>query len=152
MFNYVRQDLTTVIKGILCHGCNCQIVMGRGVAMMIRKKFPMVYQAYLRDHRPGRHNLGKAHFVQVNSDIWVANLFTQEFYGADKRKYAEPKAIYNAMLAAVRKAQELDLPIYMPRIGAGLGGLDWESEVVPSIARACKEAGYNGTITVCDWP
>jgi len=42
-----------------------------------------------------------------------------------------------------------DLPIYMPRIGCGLGGLDWDTEVGP-IVEKINELYPRVEVFVCD--
>ena len=46
-------------------------------------------------------------------------------------------------------ADVYDIPIFMPRIGCGLGGLDWEKDVLPGVERA-NEKWNRVTTFVCD--
>ena len=43
---YKKGDLLTTDADIIVHGCNCQGVMGSGVAKQIKEKFPNAYTIY----------------------------------------------------------------------------------------------------------
>src|SRR5271167_114181 len=43
---YLNKDITTVDEGIIAHGCNCQGVMGSGVARFLRDKYPQIFPYY----------------------------------------------------------------------------------------------------------
>lgn len=130
---YVDTDITSVGFGVIGHGVNCQGVMGAGVALAIRKKWPVVYDRY-KDNDLGREMLGSAHIIRVGFDLWVANCYTQEFYGREPgRKYASVDAIYQSVEFVYSFMQ--DEPnceeYHFPMIGCNLGGLNWESDVRP---------------------
>ena len=48
MINYLTKDITTVDRGIIAHGCNCQGVMGSGVARFLRDKYPQIFPEYAK--------------------------------------------------------------------------------------------------------
>lgn len=127
MIEYRQLDVTTVKRGIVAHGVNCQRKMASGVAGAIKKKWPAVYEAFM-DIKPV---LGEVDLVDISKDLWVANCYTQRNYGKDGKKYASLKAIENCFLELARYAHKLGEAVYMPKIGCGLGGLDWETDVKP---------------------
>ena len=136
MINYCKKDITTVTFGIIAHGVNAQHAMGSGVALAIKTKWPKIYTTYMNSPK-GREMLGTAHIVDVSEDntpLFVANCYTQEFYGPGDRKYADQKAIISCLDSVLTFARYHDnIPLWMPKIGAGLGGLDWETEVCPIV-------------------
>lgn len=126
----INKDITTVRMGIVAHGVNCQGVMGSGVAKAIRDAWPVVYTAY-KGMPTGKTMLGVAHLINVDcANLYVANCYTQIFYGKGGR-FASPEAIKTSLCRVYEWADYYDLPIYLPKIGAGLGGLSWETEVLP---------------------
>lgn len=191
IINEIEGDVTSPTVGIIGHGVNCQGVMGSGVALTIRQKFPKAYEAYLElcARTSDRTNLlGTTQLVEVGPQLYVANMFTQFNYGRDGGPYASIQAVREAcsqlemqrqgliveqyaregdeiqqlvgrlfaetaidlaedsdrsmfvrkyidhILAAVHRAYKSDdpnveyqLPIYLPLIGCGLGGLQWET-------------------------
>lgn len=131
---FIKEDITTINRGIIAHGVNCQRTMGSGVAKAIKDKWPEVYKEYMK-YTKGRHNLGKVNFVPVTANIWVANCFTQIYYGRNpSTKYASPIAIRNCLLTVYPFAASNEMPVCLPKIGCGLGGLDWDTEVEPIVA------------------
>mgnify|MGYP003440551800 CR=1 FL=1 len=84
------------------------------------------YRAWFRGER-GMHYLGSVQYVQVEPDIWVANVIGQhDMYPID----GIPPIRYNALRAGLRRvgrfAAEINASIHAPRIGCGLAGGSWE--------------------------
>ena len=148
MIKYEHKDITTVEVGIIAHGVNCQSAMGSGVAKAIKTRWPRIYEGYMA-HPDGKEALGSAHIMMVGEVLWVANCYTQEFYGPGDRKYASVDAIRESLESVFMFAQYMGVPVYLPKIGAGLGGLDWELEVEPIINELHEQ--YDVHTTVCLW-
>lgn len=132
--------------------------MGSGVAKALRDKYPTIFNPYTlmcAEHaNTPSELLGQVCFVDVgldvipNTELIIANCFTQEYYGRDGKRYADANAVKTACDVAVALAVELGLPFYMPKIGCGLGGLSWEDEIEPIITEIANN--YNTTVYVCD--
>lgn len=149
MIHYENLDLTTVKAGIIAHGVNCQGKMGSGVALALRNRFPGVYKAYRGFWEKNEKNraslLGHVLFVDtlegvkaIGLELIIDNIFTQLYYGHDGAKYANPEAIDQGLTTVVHLARQRGLPIYMPKIGCNLGGLDWETEVKPVVEKIAE--------------
>ena len=54
--DFIQKDITTERHGLIIHGVNCQGVMGSGVALAIRNKWPVVYDEY-KKHRQGSRGI-----------------------------------------------------------------------------------------------
>lgn len=156
--NYLQQDVTAIDRGIVAHGCNCQGVMGSGVALAVRNKWPQAYELYKKVCTLYDNNedmLGLAHFVTVEHDednepqLVVANLITQHSFGRDGRVYADLDAIATSLERTFRYATETRLPVYMPRIGCGLGGLKWD-DVGPVVEGLAVKQPPWFEVNVCD--
>lgn len=95
----ITGDVTTPIKGIIGHGVNCQGVMGSGVALAIRKKFPKAYEEYIQlcSEKKPEELLGTVQMVKITDELYIANLFTQLNFGGDGGVYASLDAIKNAV-------------------------------------------------------
>lgn len=160
---YVEKDITTVEKGIIAHGCNCQGVMGSGVALFLKQKYPQIfapYKAMCAEYQMDAL-LGLVNYVTISCTspsgvdelgiptLIVANCFTQHLYGENGR-YAIPTAINEALYDVVQKANAMNMPVYIPKIGAGRGGLDWNTDVEPIVNQLANI--YPETdIYVCSW-
>lgn len=148
---YIECDITTVERGIIAQGVNCQHAMGSGVALAILRKWPEVREAYMRNLSGGQM-LGTTHIINVGRDdsLWVANCYTQEYFGSDGKMYASVEAIHNALAFVFEHARIYELPVYLPKIGAGLGGLDWELDVEP-IINHYDDIFDTVDTTICIW-
>lgn len=128
------QNIAQVKSGIIGHGVNCQGVMGSGVAQQLRDKYPQIYDSYVvfcQQHYFPSERLGLVDFIAVSSNLTIANMFTQEFYGKDGKVYASSDAIRKTLIRVANKASRLKCNVFVPQIGCGLGGLDWNETVLP---------------------
>ncbi|MCX7124498.1 MAG: macro domain-containing protein, partial [Gammaproteobacteria bacterium] len=82
--------------------------------------------------------------------LFVLNCWTQDNYGYDNEIYASALAIEmcleSVMIFAVEKGIK---KIYSPKIGCGLGGLNWEDDVKP-IFNKIEQKYKNSQITICN--
>lgn len=137
MIRYIKGDLFQVTTGVIAHGCNCIGVMGAGVAKTVRELYPEVFKRYSKvcANHSAEDLLGLVQIISISPTFFIANCFTQTTIARNpviKSKLADANAIkesltYVAEFCQVNKLQTVS----MPKIGAGLGGLDWESEVEP---------------------
>lgn len=136
---YCKGDILTVSKGIILHGCNSLGLMGKGLAKQVKHKYPQVFQDYsrycysarchpdcLNYSEPGELILGKIITTPINSRLIVISGITQLTIGNDPNvKYANLNAIQQVFRQVNEIAVNLGLEVHMPKIGCGLGGLDW---------------------------
>lgn len=115
-------DILAVSHGVIVQQVNCQGVMGCGIALQIRNKWPIVYKRY----RAHKFRLGQIQLVQVAPDLWVCNLAGQDRYGRDKR-YTDYKALKVAFAKLNFWASKRKFPVAIPfRMGARNAGGDWD--------------------------
>jgi len=107
--------------GVLVHGCNCFCTMGAGLAKQIKLAFPQAYEQDLKTKKGSRDKLGKYSGVVYN-DLIVINAYTQYNYGNGVQ------VDYDAIRKVFKKLKKDfgDKTIIYPRIGAGLGGGNWD--------------------------
>lgn len=119
---FVRGDLlATPELSAIAHGCNCAGAMGKGIAKEIRDRWPRMYDEYRRRCQEQRFHLGDV-FVWEDAGKTIFNLGTQQSWKTE----AELPAIEQSLKAMLNLAEQRGLTsIGLPRIGAGLGGLDW---------------------------
>lgn len=142
--NIINQDITSVDVGIVAHGVNCQRVMGSGVALAIRKAWPIAFEQYVHNEPV----LGSTQFVQIDDLLWVANCYTQTSYGRTGGPYADLDSVRSSLSAAFVFATEKHLPLFLPRIGCGLGGLKWDD--VRDVIEELEEKFPHVDVTICD--
>jgi O-acetyl-ADP-ribose deacetylase (regulator of RNase III) len=139
--NYVtlNGDALSVPTGIIVHGCNCQGVMGAGIAAQVKKRYPGAYQVY-RDKYESKETLsgvncglklGDITWAEVEPNKFIVNANTQYSCGGDKR-YVDYEALANcfekikSFADDVDTVREVELDVVFPMIGAGLAGGNWK--------------------------
>lgn len=151
---FENKDITTVDRGVICHGVNCQGAMNSGVAKFIRQQWPEVFTSYrkfINDNGGiGKHLLSRIDYVTIiDKQLYVANCFTQEFYGYDNKVYAEAGAIVQSLSYAFNFAHRMNLPVYLPHIGGKRGGLNFYQDILPSIYHMADD--YAAGVIVCNY-
>ena len=128
--SYHKGDVFEQLKPntILVHGCNARHVMGAGIALQVKRRFPEAYHDYMATPIL---KLGMVIFTQVAPNTYIANAITQEGVGTD-RAHATTSAIWSC-LTKVKEFNEF-YKVIMPEIGCGLGGLKTD-DVFPVIEK-----------------
>lgn len=125
MISYKHGNLLNVTEGVIIHGCNAQGVMGSGVALAIKNKYPDAYRAYKDFESKHGLKLASISIRKVDTKLHIANAITQEFYGRDpKVQYVSYGAIHLAF-EKLHKHFPAEVPFHFPKIGAGRGNGDW---------------------------
>lgn len=110
----------------IVHQVNCQGVMGSGIAKQIKDKYPIVYEEFKRNYKYNdKPQLGQIDPIKVEDDFYVINLYGQEDYGYDGKRYTSYDAFWNA-LNLIKGILPMGSVIAFPYgIGCGLGGANW---------------------------
>lgn len=143
MISIISKDITTVDAGLIVHCVNCQHIMGSGVAKALYTKWPKVKQQYMERSNEA-FSLGSVDFVDVGdgisrSQLYVANLYGQEYCGNDGKRYGDVDAVGNALTYIFEMAHHIlvDLDtdaIHIPYLmSCDRAGLSWENEIFPII-------------------
>lgn len=136
---------------IIVHICNDIGGWGKGFVMAISKKWKKPENQYREWFRSkDGFELGKVQFVQVEEDLWVANLIGQHKINKDENGNAPIRydAIEDGLNTVALFAKENNATIHMPRIGCGLAGGKWEM-IEPIILETLSE--NNIEVTVYDF-
>ena len=123
-------NLFGIKKGIICHQVNCQNVMGAGLAKAIYEQFPIVKKEYHKSFKNFSKSdiFGKYFLVELSSELFVANIYSQFKYGNSNKTgiiYTDIKTLIYAIKNIGEKYYKYN--IYIPeKIGCGLAGGNWE--------------------------
>lgn len=129
---YTKGDATspqTLGNKVIVHVCNDIGGWGKGFVMAISKRWKEPEKLY-REWFKSKNDfeLGKVQFVQVEENLWVANLIGQHKINKDENGGAPIR--YNAIEEGLNEvavfAKENNASVHMPRIGCGLAGGRWE--------------------------
>lgn len=130
--HYLKGDATspeTEGHKIIVHICNDIGAWGKGFVLAVSKKWKQPEAEYKKWHKSAQNfNLGEVQFVQVENNMWVANLIGQ--HNIYRNRSGIPPIRYEAVLEGLQKvtqfAIENQASVHMPRIGCGLAGGTWD--------------------------
>lgn len=130
---YVKGDATApeeIGNKIIVHICNDIGGWGKGFVLAISKRWVEPEKQYREWYKfKDKFALGEVQFVQVENDIWVANVIGQ--HKISKDEHGNPPIRYDAIAEGLKKvgdfAEEIQASIHMPRIGCGLAGGTWDN-------------------------
>lgn len=121
----IKSDLLAIESGIISHQVNCQGVMGAGLALKLKAKYPICFESYSKYCKAGQFKLGMVQFCRVNSNLFICNLAGQDGYGGGNRQ-TDYQALESCLTKLYAKSLELGLTPYLPyKLGCGLAGGDW---------------------------
>ena len=117
-------DLDTPGPIILAHGVNAEGIMGAGIAAQFKSRFPEMYNNYASLCKDGFLRPGDSWIWHEDDDqVHIANLVTQDKPGPN----AAHRWVGQSLRAVAAWAEQECIPeIHIPKIGCGIGGLDWE--------------------------
>lgn len=122
-------DVLTSKADVVVHQCNTSGGFGSGVARAVRDRFPRVYEQYRK--AVGKIGLGMCQVVHTapgtEGDRLVANLFGQESYGYDRKRYTNYEGIYTALekLRDYCLSHGLKSVAFPWKMSCDRGGADW---------------------------
>jgi len=127
MLKFVVGDFFDFQADMMVNTVNCVGVMGAGVALAFKNRFPEMYERYVEQCKLGEIRPGKPS-VWVNKDIISSDVEIINFPTKDDwRKPSEYSYIEDGLnwLSSYLKTKE-GKTITLPALGCGHGGLEWE--------------------------
>lgn len=135
MIEFTTGDILQADAEALVNTVNCVGVMGRGIALQFKNRFPENFKAYAaacasEAVQPGRMFVHETR--SLTNPRFVINFPTKRHWKGKSRI----EDIESGLKALVDEIRERDIrSIAIPPLGAGLGGLDW-ADVRPLIVAA----------------
>lgn len=135
MITYVVSDLFQSPAKVLVNTVNTVGAMGKGLAYEFRRLYPQMYERYVALCAEERFQVGQL-WLYKTPHKWVLNFPTKAHWRDPSRmEYLE---------AGLQKfvdtyAEQGLTSVSFPMLGAGLGGLDWETMVRPVMERYLGE-------------
>lgn len=124
MIKYMTGDMLTTKVDAFCNPVNAVGVMGAGLALQFKLRWPDYYRAYQKQCKDGLFAPGDVTYHHIGNNQTVLSCFT-------KGHWRNPST-----LGWVESCIKLIPPILLhvgaksvavPPLGCGLGGLDWET-------------------------
>lgn len=127
MIEFVEGDFFDYEADIRVNTVNCVGVMGAGVALLFKNKYPKMYEDYLKECNLGRVKIGKPHVWRSNQMFSENNLTIINFPTKDHWKNpSEYEFVEKGLIWLKQYLQDIgDVTITLPALGCGNGGLDW---------------------------
>ncbi len=126
MIRFVKGDIFKSEAEALVNSVNTVGVMGKGVALQFRERFPENYRLYKAACKRGEVTIGKMFVTNTNSLVnpkWIINFPTKKHW-MHRSSYSY---IEKGLDDLIRVIRELNIKsIAIPPLGAGQGGLKWE--------------------------
>lgn len=139
----VDGDIFKSNADVIVHQVNCQGVMGSGVAKQVREKYPNVFEAYQKRCRDTLNPLGHTLCVEAPDGTVIANLFAQNKYGYDGKRYTDYEALGECLkeLRAECLGKVVAIPYLM---SCARGGGDWDkvSKMIEESLAGCDVTYY----------
>lgn len=135
MVDFVKGNVLDAEVEALVNAVNTVGVMGKGIALMFKERFPGNFAEYAIACKKGEVRIGKV-FATGNNELfgpaWILNFPTKTHWRAKSRL----EWIEEGLRDLVRVIGEKKIrSIAIPPLGCGNGGLQW-SEVRPLIISA----------------
>ena len=134
MLKYVRGDIFNSPAQVLVNTVNTVGVMGKGIALSFKKKYPEMFTIYRKACDKHQLVIGKL-MLWYGPDHWILNFPTKEHW----RNPSKMEYIEKGLMAFQRRYADYNITsIAFPKLGCGNGELDWE-QVKPLMEKYLKE-------------
>ena len=151
MIEHIQCDIFESGADVILHQVNCQGVMGSGIAKQVRQKYPLVYESYKAWCNSADFSselLGMAQIVypDPSKNFRIINLFAQDKYGYDKRRYTDYDALRKSIEEVFRRTKRDDVIAIPYRMGCDRGGGDWNE-----VYRIIENVLVDNKVLICEY-
>lgn len=125
MIRYTRGDLLSDDAEALVNAVNCVGVMGAGIALHFKKKFPANFEAYAEACERGEVRPGRMFVFETGEPTpprYIVNFPTKRHW-KDRSRLEDIDAGLESLVGFLQENRVES--IALPALGAGLGGFDW---------------------------
>ncbi|SKT52102.1 RNase III inhibitor [Mycobacteroides abscessus subsp. abscessus] len=138
LITYGTGDLLQADTQALVNTVNCVGVMGKGIALQFKRRYPDTFTAYEKACRQGEVTIGSMFVTetgQLDGAQYIINFPTKKHWRAPSQlSYIE--AGLTDLVRVIRERRITSIAI--PPLGAGNGGLNWQ-DVHPRLVNAFTE-------------
>ena len=119
---YLTGNLFESNAQVIVNTVNCRGVMGKGLALAFKERYPEMFHVYQQECREGRLRIGRPTLYK-KSTPWILNFPTKDNWRANsKLEYIEQGLQY-----FVKHYKEVGInSIAFPKLGAQNGKLEWD--------------------------
>ncbi|MFO7907216.1 MAG: macro domain-containing protein [Pirellulaceae bacterium] len=125
-----QSDAQTLINTVNCVG-----VMGKGIALEFKKRFPKMFEDYAHRCKEGRVKLGEPYLYRRLTPPWILNFPTKDHW----RSVSRLEDIVAGLEHVRQHCKEWGIAsLAVPPLGCGQGQLEWRV-VGPTLYRQLKQ-------------
>lgn len=128
MIHFTKGNMFDLDAEIRVNTVNCVGVMGAGVALAFKTRYPAMFDEYQRACSSGEVRPGEMHIWRSATE-WVVNFPTKRHW-REKSRYEDIEAGLVSLREYLRPF--VGKKVALPALGCGNGGLDWK-RVAPMI-------------------
>lgn len=135
MIKFTQGNLLESGAEALVNTVNTVGVMGKGIALMFKERFPLNFELYANACKQRKVNTGSMFITEtgeLSGPKWIVNFPTKQHWRANSRLEWITTGLEDLREWIIRNEVH---SIALPPLGAGNGGLDWNS-VKPLITKA----------------
>jgi len=126
MIKIIKGDIFETPADIRVNTVNCVGVMGAGVALAFKNRYPEMFGEYQKDCKARKVKPGKLHIWKNLFGDWIINFPTKRHWREPSR-YEDIEAglitLHEYLLEQTK--EHPNLRVALPALGCGHGGLDW---------------------------
>jgi len=116
MFEFQAQTLVNTV--------NCVGIMGKGIALEFKKRFPAMFKDYVNRCDERRVKLGEPYLYKRLTPPWILNFPTKQHW----RSVSRINDIVRGLEYLSQRYKEWEITsLAVPPLGCGQGGLQWKS-------------------------
>ena len=140
MMRFTQGNLLEAPVDAVVNTVNTVGVMGKGIALMFKERFPENYKAYAAACKAGEVVVGRMFVtagVELNGPRWIINFPTKQDWRRPSRLEWVVAGLEDLKVVIREKGIR---SIALPALGCGNGGLDWRV-VRPVVEMSLAELG-----------
>lgn len=124
MIRVMTGDILEAKLEALVNPCNCVGIMGKGLALQVKNRYPRMFQAYKKACDSWSMNIGQMNVFDYEwgTPRYIIN-FPTKFDWRDVSRYEYINRGLDALIHEIRRLRIESLAL--PAVGCGLGGLRW---------------------------
>ncbi len=122
MVHLTTGDVLSANAQTLVNTVNCVGVMGKGVALAFKQRFPEMFRDYAERCRAGQVRLGEPYLFRPLVEPWILNFPTKDHWRSVSR-LSDLEAGLDYLASHLTQWGITSLAV--PPLGCGQGGLDW---------------------------
>lgn len=131
---YVEGDILEAKTQVVVNTVNCKGVMGKGLALQFKKKYPAMYNDYKQKCEKEKITIGHLDLYKEIPRYWILNFPTKKHW----RNKSKLEYIEKGLREFKDKYEEWGITsIAFPRLGCQQGGLNW-NDVKPLMEKYLK--------------